>query len=86
MYFPLQNILGGLQGLTQKAKLESVTTPKKIYNLSTFLINTKSASACEGLGTGRGGGGGGCLALKMYFEIFILGLSMKYVQLIVMQF
>ena len=31
--------------------------------------------------SGLGTGGGGCLALKMYFEIFILGLSMKYVQL-----
>ena len=37
-------------------------------------------------GAGDGTGGGGCLALKMYFEIFILGLSMKYVQLNVMQF
>ena len=36
LYFPLRNILGGLQGLTQKAKLESVTTLKKsiIYLLS----------------------------------------------------
>ena len=37
LYFPLHNILGGLQELTQKAKLESVTTLKKksiIYLLS----------------------------------------------------
>ena len=37
-------------------------------------------------GAGDGTGEGGGLALKMCFEIFILGLSMKYIQLIVMQF